>query len=372
VSSGSSPPKRVLIVRLSSLGDVIQTLPLPAAIRRSFPQTKIGWAIDAELVPAIAGHRDVDYIHPCPRAVWRKAARNPLCWPRIGMALRNFAGEIRDAGYDVAIDAQGLLMSALIPFAARITRRVGFAHRRELSHFFYTERYVSKEEYFDPQRPHFEHMLALARAIGCDSSDHGLALPEVAAHVRDAIAARLDKAFESGGPLIAVAPGTQWPSKQWPMQHWAQLLEMILTRTAANVVLIGSREEAELAAQLIQGQNQRGQARILNLAGRTTLPELYALLGRTPIVIAADTAPLHAAGAARCAHLIGLYGPTPGGRTGPHGSPDVRLLCAAPKLDCQPCRRPRCRYGTNQCMRNIAPADVFGDLVQALDMARGE
>ena len=125
-----------------------------------------------------------------------------------------------------------------------------------------------------------------------------------------------------------------------------------------------------MAAQLIRGQDRRGQARILNLAGRTAMPELYALLDRVPIVIAADTAPLHAAGAARCAHLIGLYGPTPGTRTGPCGSPDIRLLCAAPKLECQPCRRPRCRYGTNQCMRNIAPADVFAELLQALDPAQ--
>ena len=350
---------------------MIQTLPLPAAIKRSFPQTRIGWVIDAELVPAIAGHRDVDYIHACPRGLWRKAARNLLHWPRIGIALREFAGDIRDAGYDVAIDAQGLLISALIPFVARIKRRVGFAHRRELSHFFYTERYVSKQEYFDLQRPHFEHMLALAHAIGCDSSDYDVALPEVAPHVRDAIAARLDKAFANRGPLIAIAPGTQWPSKQWPAQHWAQLLEMILTRTTTNVVLVGSQEEAPLAAELVQSQDERGRARILNFAGKTTLPELYALLGRVPIVIAPDTAPLHAAGAARCAHLIGIYGPTPGGRTGPSGSPDIRLLCAAPKLHCQPCRQPRCRYGTNQCMRNVTPAEVFAELARVLSSRAG-
>lgn len=346
---------------------MIQTLPLPTAIKRSFPQAKIGWAIDAELLSAIAGHRDVDYIHACPRGAWREAARNPLRWPWIAIALSDFAGEIQAAGYDVAIDAQGLLMSALIPFAARIGRRVGFAHRRELSHLFYTEKYVSKQEYFDPARPHCEHMLALARAIGCDRLEHDIALPGVAPHLRDALASTLDKAFAKGGPLIAVAPGTQWPSKQWPAQYWIQLLEMIVTRTRANVVLVGSKEETPFAAELIRAQGESGQTRILNLAGKTTLPQLYALLDSVPITIAADTAPLHAAGAARCAHLIGLYGPTPSGRTGPSGSPDARLLCAEPKLHCQPCRRPQCRYRTNQCMRNIAPASVFAELAQVLE-----
>lgn len=367
----SAPPNRVLIVRLSSLGDVIQTLPLPAAIKRSFPQAKIGWVIDAELACAIAGHRDVDFIHACPRGAWREEALNPLSWPRIARAMRDFAREISDAGYDTAIDAQGLLMSALIPFAARIARRVGFAHRRELSHLFYTETHVSKAQYFDPARPHTQHILALGRAIGCAGADCNIELPDIAAHVRDTIGSTLDKAFANNGPLIALAPGTQWPSKQWPAQYWVQLLEMIVTRTTANMVLIGSDGETQLAAELIQSQDEAGRTRILNLAGKTTLPQLYALLERAPIVIAADTAPLHAAGAARCAHLIGLYGPTPGGRTGPSGSPDTRLLSAEPKLHCQPCRRPRCRYGTNQCMRNIAPAAVFAQLAQALESVGG-
>ncbi len=350
---------------------MIQTLPLPSAIKRSLPRTKIGWAIDAELVPAIAGHRDVDYIHACPRGLWRNAALNPLGWPQIASALRDFAAEIRDTGYDAAIDAQGLLISALIPFAADIKRRIGFAHRREMSHFFYTEKYVSKAEYFDPHRLHSEHMLALARAIGCDSDDHDIALPAVAPHVRDVVASTLEQAFGRGGPLIAIAPGTQWPSKQWPAQYWVRLLEMILSGTDANIVLIGSKDDTQLAAQLAPGQDERGHNRVLNLAGKTTVPELYALLGCVPIVIAADTAALHAAGAAHCAHLVGLYGPTPGGRTGPSGSPDIRLLCATPNLPCQPCRRPRCRFGTNQCMRDIAPDAVFAEVSRVLESVAG-
>jgi len=367
-----SEPQRVLIIRLSSLGDVIQTLPLPAAIRRSFPQAKIGWAIDAELVSAIAGHRDLDYIHACPRAHWHKAATNPLSWPRVARDISAFAGDLQAVGYDVAIDAQGLLISALIPFLARIKRRVGFAHRRELSHFFYTEKYVGKKEYFASETLHSEHMLALGRAIGCDISGCQPTLPDLPAYLHGAAAARLEQAFAGSGPLIALAPGTRWSSKQWPAEYWLELLAMILTRTAANLVVVGSEDEAQTAAELTHRLAERWPTRILNLAGRTTLPELYAVLGRVPVMIASDTAPLHVAGAARCAHLIGVYGPTPGGRTGPSGSPDIRLLSARPRLHCQPCRRARCRYGTNQCMHNVAPAEVFAAVAQAMELpARG-
>ncbi|HEY2106765.1 MAG TPA: glycosyltransferase family 9 protein, partial [Candidatus Binataceae bacterium] len=338
----------------------------PTALRRSFPRAKIGWAIDAELMPAIAGHRDVDYIHSCPRSGWLKAASNPLNWPRIGRDLYDFAGTIETVGYDVAIDAQGLLMSALLPFMAHIQRRVGFAHRREMSQLFYTEKYISKSQYFDPHYPHFQHMLALVGAIGGDTSGHEIILPPTGPHVRATLDMMLDRAFASRDPLIALAPGATWPSKQWPAKYWFELLEMILLRTSANVVLIGSQSEARLAAELSQRDGESGRWRILNLAGKTTLPELYALLERVPIVIAAETAPLHAAGAARCAHLVGIYGPTPGARAGPQGSPDTKLLSARPSLPCQPCQQRRCRYGTNQCMRNVAPAAVFAAVTQAL------
>lgn len=358
--------KKILIVRLSALGDVIQTLPLPAALRRSFPQAKIGWAIDAELSAAIEGHRDVDFIHCCPRGRWLGAASNPMKWTRIGRDLHDFTGAIEAVGYDLAIDAQGLLISALIPYLAHIKRRVGFAHRRELSHLFYTEKYVSKQRYFDPEIPHLRHMLDLVGAIGGDTSNHEMVLPRVAPHVRAGVDLTLKQAFGGRNSLIALAPGAAWPSKLWPAKYWVGLIELILNQTGANVIVIGSQSEAPLAADLILTQEQSVRRRILNLAGKTTLPELYALLERVPIVVAVDTAPLHVAGAAGTAHLIGIYGATPAGRTGPEGSPDIKLLSAQPRLHCQPCQHRRCRYGTTQCMLNVTPAEVFAAVAQAL------
>jgi len=362
----ASQPQRILIVRLSSLGDVIQTLPLPTAIRRAFPQARIGWAIDAELAPAIEGHRDLDRIHPFPRTSWRQAGLGPLRWPRIAREMSRFTGEIGAAGYDLAIDAQGLLMSALIPFLARIRRRVGFGHRRELSHLFYTERHLSWQEYFAPDRPHSDHILALARAIGCEPADWTIHLPAVAPRYREAIAAALAGAFAAPAPLIAIAPGTQWSSKQWPGEYWHELIRRILTETAAKVVLVGAGADAGYAAQLVGQLGAQGNGRILNLAGRTNLPELYALLGAMSITIAGDSAPLHAAGAARCPHVIGIYGPTAPGRSAPIGSPHISLLRAEPQLHCQPCHRRQCRYGTNQCMRQVAPDEVLVAVTRAL------
>jgi len=362
--------KKILIVRLSSLGDVIQTLPLPTVVRRAFPHAEIGWVIDTELAPAVKGHPDVDYIHCCDRNRWGRALKNPLGWPRIARETRSFIEEIRAAGYDCALDVQGLFKSAAIPFFAGIRPRIGFAHRRELSHFFYTERHLTKDEYFDPDRMHIEHMLTLARAIGCDTQGYEIRLPEVESENRSKVDLILERAFDRPNPLVAITPGTQWASKRWPLEYWLALIRLALAETEANFVLIGSNADAPMGARLLEDLGGDARGRVLNLAGTTSLRELYALFERVAVTVAADTAPLHIAGAAGC-HLVGLFGATPAARTGPLSRNDVVIMTAMPKLACQPCQLRVCRYGTTECMRRLKPAEVFAALKQALKGREG-
>jgi lipopolysaccharide heptosyltransferase I len=357
--------QKILLVRLSSLGDVIQTLPLPAVIRRAFPQARIGWAIDTELAPAIRGHPSVDYIHCCDRNRWGQVLKNPLSWPRIAGEARAFVEEIRAVGYDCALDVQGLLKSALIPFFVRIRPRIGFAHRRELTQFFYTERYLTKDEYFDPNRMHIDHMLALARVIGCDTEQYEIRLPPVEAEYRSQVDLVLSGAFEHAKPLVAITPGTQWASKRWPLGHWLALLRMVLAKTDANLVLVGSDADATIAADLMEELGSAARGRVLNLAGMTSLRELYVLFERVAVTVAADTAPLHIAGAAGC-DLVGLFGATPASRTGPLSRARVAIMTATPQLSCQPCQQRVCRYGTTECMQRLTPGEVFVALRGAL------
>ena len=218
----SEAPRKILLVRLSSLGDAIQTLPLVTAVRRSWPDAKIGWAIDSELADVVLGHPHINEIHQCNRNQWGRALLNPAKWITAAAGMRSFIRGIAAVQYDVAIDAQGLFMSAIIPFAAAIPRRIGFAHKRELSNLFYTEQYVSRDEYFSDHRHHLEHMLELIRAIGCECGDSAPTLPASRAESIDKIAF-IRSEFEPGGPLVALAPFTQWASKRWPSEHWQKL-----------------------------------------------------------------------------------------------------------------------------------------------------
>lgn len=193
-----------------------------------------------------------------------------------------------------------------------------------------------------------------------------MSLPEVAPHHRAAVARFLDGARDPSRALIAIAPATQWKSKQWPPEHWIALMRLLLVRTAATIVLIGSSADGALLARLASAvESAASTGRVLNLAGQTSAPQLYALLERTAVLIAADTAPLHIAGAAGC-HLIGLFGATPADRTGPLGSARMALLTATPPLACQPCQQRECPLGTTECMQRLTPEQVLAAVFDAL------
>ena len=161
----AKPPTKILLIRFSALGDVIQTLPILTMLREGFPDAKLGWAIDTELAPAIEGHPALDYIHRCSRNSWKQAAYRMTGWPAIAREFTAMVKEIRSVGYDVSIDVQGLFKTALLPYVAGIRRRIGYAHGREFSSLFYTEKYLDSRAYFDPTVFHLEHMVGLVRML---------------------------------------------------------------------------------------------------------------------------------------------------------------------------------------------------------------
>jgi heptosyltransferase-1 len=363
--------KKILIVRLSSLGDVIQTLPIPTVVKQTYPDAEIGWAIDRELAPAIDGHTDLSRIHLCDRIRWSQSLKNPFEWVKTLREIALFIEEIKAVGYDCALDVQGLMKSAIIPFLAGISERIGFAHRREGSHFFYTERHLTKTEYFDPDRMHTDHMIALTRAIGCDPVNYSIKLPPITDAARLKMDRLLNSSFRFAQPLVAIAPATQWKSKEWPLKHWLSLVDFILNETHASILLIGAGTDSSTISRLVACLGNAGEGRLLDLTGTTSIQDLYALFRRVALVVAADTAPLHIAAAAGC-RVIGLFGATPTNRTGPIGHGQISVMTGKPPLSCQPCQQRTCRFETTECMLRLTPVDVFTSVTKAIERSVAE
>lgn len=358
-------------MRFSALGDVIQTLPILSMLRDGFPEAKIGWAIDTELAPAVEGHPALDYIHRCSRRTWSKALANPTNWAQTYGEFQAFIGDIRSVGYDAAVDAQGLFKTALVPYLAGIKRRIGYRHGREFSSMFYTERYLERDEYFDPRVSHLQHMAELAHSIGAGEVRQIIEPPLVTDSARQRVSALLDGAFGTGAPVVAIAPATQWESKMWPLEHWSALLRRIIEETDLNLIVQGSAADAKIGEQILREFSPAQlQGRICNLFGKLPIPEMYALYERVQVAVGSDSAPLHVAGAMRVPVIIGIYGPTGYRRTPPIGSPHITLLSTEGELSCQPCHKRICPLGTTECMKRISPGEVFCAVLEGLGQAQ--
>lgn len=361
-----SQPNRILILRFSALGDVIQTLPILSWLRERYPTAEIGWAIDEELVPAIEGHPELNRIHPISRNRWMREMANPLNWPRVAREYRAYIDGLKACDYDLAVDVQSLFKTSFTAFCAGIERRVGYGHNRELSGFFLNDKHFNRKQYFDPQVFHVDHLKALARAVGCARTEFDYEAPHVPPHV-DARIEQMLSAFAQKRTIVACAPGTQWVSKLWPERYWTQLINMLLERTDMNVLLVGSKSDKDLCDRIEQSLRINNSGRVLNIAGQTNISEMYSLYRRVGAAVGADSAPQHIAGAVHTPCVVAMFGPTASIRTAPFGSPYTKVLSTEGSLPCQPCHKKKCPLGTTECLTRIVPEMVFEELIRGLN-----
>ena len=336
------PIARLLIVKLSSLGDVVHALPVAAALRSRFPALHLTWAVEARCAPLVHQQGVVDAVIELPRLEWGAFGGAWLA------AMRAPLAAIRAARCDAVLDLQGLLKSALLALAAGAPVRLGVAPQREGAQL--VVRAVPSRE----GRAHVvEQYLAAARYLGAEAEPVRFGL-RVDAVADAAIGRRLASAgIDAGRPLLVVNPSPSRRAKRWPLRHWVEAIRAL--SADGTVVLVGGPEHRAAHARL---GDAGGVA--LDLTGATNLLELTALLARAAVHLAPDTGSLHLA-AALGRPAIGIYGPTPTWRLGPWGQPDNALSGAAacgvgcPRL----CWRRR-------CLDAVTPAAVIERTRQVL------
>jgi len=309
---------RVVLLKLSSVGDVIHALPVAHALRRHFPESNLTWVAEAREAALLSGHPDLDAVLAVDTRRWRR-----LIWTRAGTReireeLARLTRRLRAGHFDVALDLQGLIKSGLLTACTRAPLRIGFALRylREPLNALFTNCRVSPP----PEAVHVvEQYLALLEPLGVRDRRPVFNLP-VSREAEERIDAFLvEQGVKPGDRLAALNPGAGRPEKRWPVEHWRRLAERLAVEGGLRVVLPWGPGEESLVKALRQALISRPVQ-----APPTTLHELAALLRRTALVVAADTGPLHLA-AAFGTPCLGLYGPTAAKRNGPYG-PHCRAL----------------------------------------------
>jgi len=314
---------RILIVRLSAVGDVIHGLPVLNALRDRFPDAFLAWVVEQRPAALLEGHAALDELVTLPRG-----------WLKSPAAVWQLRRRLRALHPDATVDLQGLAKSAVAARLSGARQRIGFGDEkgRELS------TWLNNCLVRTSTRHIIDMNLELLRPLGIESPAVRFDIPEREPDRQAAEVAVRQAGVESGFGIIN--PGAGWPSKLWPPERFAAVARWLgeSVRLPTLVVWAGAKERA-WAEEIVAGS--AGHAR---LAPSTTLTELAALARRARLFVGSDTGPLHLA-AAVGTPCVGLYGPMPAERNGPYGPQHMAL-------------QPRQFQGTSRQRRN-APQELM-------------
>jgi lipopolysaccharide heptosyltransferase II len=328
---------RILIIKPSSLGDIVHALPTLAAIRRRFPLAHIAWLVKRQwtgLLERVEGLDEVWPVEPTVRG-WLSLV------PRL-----------RAASFDLAVDLQGLFRSGAMGWLAGCPARIGFANGREGSPLFYT-RLVSVPS-LDLHA--VDRYLLVAETLEAPVQGGPVFRFRTLDEDREEVAKLLSRhglpVSRANGSWIAVNVAARWPTKRWPPESFAAAADQLQREGLGPVVLIGGPDERP-AAQAVKALMKTEP---VDLTGATQPGLLPALLKSAALLLTNDSGPMHVA-AAVGTPVVALFGPTSPIRTGPYGKQHLVLTSGVP---CSPCFSRRCHNRVQiECLTSIAPEQVL-------------
>jgi lipopolysaccharide heptosyltransferase I len=324
-----------LIVRLGALGDIVHTVPAAAALRKAYPDARIDWIVDARHA-AFA-----ELVLPVDRVI-RLEKATVSAWVDLVRRLRPHR-------YDVALDFQGLMKSAVLARASGAARVVGFSiwHLREKG----ARPFYSDVDGREPVPHVLGKNLGLLSTVGISSSEIVFPLAETASPALDAV--RRDT---GGAPYALINPGAAWPNKRWPAARFGEVAAFVRdVRGLQPIVLWGPAEET-LARDVVAASGN-----VARLAPATTMADLLELSRHASLMVSGDTGPLHIAGAAGTP-LVAIFGPTDPARNGPWANADI-VVSRYGSCGCHYQRQ--CRRSA-WCLDEVTVAEVTAAIQQRL------
>jgi len=336
--------EKILIVRLSAIGDVIHSLPTAYALRQKYPNAQIDWLVEKQSYPLVELNPYLDNVIILPRKQWKKSIKKDFI--KGLKSFFSFFKNLRAENYDITLDVQGLFKSALSSFLAKPNLRMGPADGREMSTLFYQ----AKIEVPDNKVHKIKKYLHFAGALGAemDEINYGLKLTPV-------IKSRVSRLFEShkitsNKKIVIINPFTNWESKNWFLERYFKLANELI-KDNYYLIFTGSSDDKEAIDSFI-AINEDNYS---NLAGETDLQELTELYNRADLYIGGDTGPTHLA-AAVGTPVISLMGPTDPETNGPFGK--GHTVIQDNSLECIRCWDRHCSRKM-QCMKSISVEQVL-------------
>ncbi|MHB8523044.1 MAG: lipopolysaccharide heptosyltransferase II [Limisphaerales bacterium] len=341
---------KILILKPSSLGDVIQALPVLRLLKRHDPASEIHWWLGTGLISMLEGDPDLAGICPFDRRRWA----SPRYWHEMGRSIQR----IREQRFDRVIDLQGLARSGLFGWCANAQLMIGLDDPREGAPAFYDLRIRRPSFHTHAVDWYLEVLRALDVPVHWDFTWLPCR-PEVAAAVQQ-------KWRLASHRWVVINPGGRWGNKRWPAEHYRELVARLAAEDPEmRFAILGSASDAALGERIVRGAPEQ----CLDLTGRTSLPEMIEWIRLSEAMVTNDTGPMHVA-AALGKPIVAIFGPTDPRRTGPYRQ-EHRVLQLP--LACAPCLRSTCHYEKPlECLVAITPETVCREVRRRLTESRSE
>lgn len=338
-------PQRILIIKLSSLGDIVHTLPAVSALRQQFPFAQFTWLVKTTWASILEGNADIDEVISSDFS-WNR-------WPHLIRTLRN-------KHFDLIVDFHGLLRSSLLGRLTGARMRVGFAQAREGASWLYTHRVRLADQQASTWRLLDIHAvdrnLGIAQFLGAKINRPMFPLPRFAED--DTYIERFLQNADVGcqEQLIALAPWSRSPLKSWPLDRFIELAQTLMRLPGVRVVVVGGPSEKSFSNEFRTLESQG----LINLVGQLSLRQIPVLLRRMRLVVGNDSSLIHLAAGVHVP-VLAIFGPTNPRATGPYPLEAHSVLHA--ELPCRPCGKRIC---TNpkylECLHSLMVSSVIEEI----------
>ena len=338
--------KKVLLIRLSSLGDVIHTIPLANSLKSA--GYEITWLVSEKGIHVLEGNPCVDKVILAPVQLWKKRGPSFESFKEYLTILK----QLRSEHFDIAIDAQMLLKSLYWMAFCGAKRRIISKQAREFSILGANEVIPKITEHHNS--PVIRNYMKYADYLGVNTDEIKVTLPEPPAETKT----RVDELLKDiKKPLVVIAPATTWEPKHWNKDHWKTVVESI--KGNCSIVFTGGPKDNELISYI-------GSDKFLNLAGKTDILELIEIFSRADIVLAPDSGSAHLAWATQKPAVITIFTCTPLKYLAPPGDKN-KYIALTGDLPCQPCFKRKCKLDTNACTNLPKPEEIINIVNKLLE-----
>jgi len=346
--------KKIAIIKLSAIGDVVHALPVASALRERYPDAHLAWIVQGKCREILEGNPDLDEVIVFDKDRWLLEVPYPHKTASILWEMYRFGSRLRRAGFDLAIDLQGLIKSGMLTWLTGAGTRIGFSadYCREPANARFTNCHVTPSA---GDVHIIDQCLSLVRGLGADASRKQFKI-HIPAEDHAYITKFLSDAFNSSkvpkdSPIVLINPGAGWETKLWGEENYAALADQIVSELGNRgwrVVFLWGPSELSMVKSI-----QKKMRQPCLLACPTNLKQSLALMQRAHLFVAGDTGPLHM-GAALGTPCLGIYGPSSPERNGPYG--DLHRVVQT-DVSCKGCFRRFCNHAL--CMESISVDQVM-------------